>query len=128
MTRPDVMTAAGAVADDMYAEVREIGASHVLLAALGILTGVLRERLARPELAGYWLPALNLAGGYRRAVDWLALSGVLPDLPITVSQRSALSIACSLAAGTPVRLRDALGELDAADLAVVVGELAEVTA
>ncbi len=83
--------------------------------------------LDRPDFTGPHIRAGNspLSGQPLAHVRWTAATRALAagKLPATGSERNIVQIAASLAAGTPVRLGDAVTGLDRARLAAVTAAI-----
>lgn len=86
-----------------------------------------RYWLTHPGFTGAFVHPVTAADGRRvRAwIDWHAAITALDrgELPCTGSEAHLLRIAASLAAGTPISLREVLGGLDRTNIAAVTAAL-----
>lgn len=86
-----------------------------------------RHWLTRPDFTDRFVHLTTAADGHRvgARIDWdAAITAVdLGELPCSGSEAHLLRIAASLAAGTPIRLREILGGLDRTNITAVTAAL-----
>ena len=79
--------------------------------------------LRRPDFAGFICTAAGITDGTQMAaIDWDAAITALAggNLPASSGERSILQLAASIAAGTPVALRDTITSLDNTNLELLL--------
>lgn len=79
--------------------------------------------LRRPDFAGFICTADGIPDGTpMAAIDWHAAITALTggNLPASSGERSILQLAASIAAGTPVALRDTIASLDKTNLELLL--------